>query len=164
MNNNSIVSLIEYHQKNLNIQHSNSKIIFGKFNLLYLNINSLRNKLNDIEFDLYNLTRKNKQTIHFIALTETRIGDCEIPFINIQNYNAYHRTRSDGNGGVALFVHHTLTSNLIDARTVNNIESITIDILNIGVKVMVIYKQPPVNGDIFMHELLSHIETKKISL
>lgn len=161
MNNNSIVSLIEYHQKNLNIQHSNSKIIFGKFNLLYLNINSLRNKLNDIEFDLYNLTRKNKQTIHFIALTETRIGDCEISFLNIQNYNAYHRTRSDGNGGVALFVHHTLTSNLIDARTVNNIESITIDILNIGVKVMVIYKQPPVNGDIFMHELLSHIETKK---
>lgn len=43
---------------------------FDQFNLIYLNINSIRNKLYDIEEMAY---QNNKKITHFIALTETRI-------------------------------------------------------------------------------------------
>lgn len=43
----------------LNLKHFNHKLVFGKFNILYLNINSLLNKLDELEFRLYELNNKN---------------------------------------------------------------------------------------------------------
>lgn len=149
---------ISKQQQKLNIKHTNLKHILGKFNLMYLNVNSVRNKLNDLELELFNLTKNKRQVIHFIALTETRINDYETPYINIQNYNSYHCTRIDGNGGCALFVHDSLSSNLSFKLSESNIELLAVHIFDIGINVMVIYKQPPVKGDIFIEALHSRIE------
>lgn len=83
---------------------------YDQFNLLYLNINSIRNKLYDLE-DIAH--RNSSKIIHFIALSETRILDNEIVFFNLPNYNAYYSNREDGHGGAALFVHNSLDSNLV---------------------------------------------------
>lgn len=59
---------------------------YDQINLLYSNINSIRNKLYDLEDVAHSSTSK---IIHFIALTETRIFDTETDFINLPNYNSY---------------------------------------------------------------------------
>lgn len=84
-----------------------------------------------------------------------------MPYLNIQNYNAYHSTRNDGNGGCALFVHDSLTSNLIEKKSEFNIEFLTVKILNLGIHILVMYKQPPVNGGLFIDALQERIENKK---
>lgn len=160
-NNSYIRNAIINQQQNLNLKHFNGKCMLGKYNLLYLNINSLRNKLNDLEIELFNLTQNKNKIVHLIALTETRIDESEIPFFNIQNYTAYHCARVGGSGGVALFVHDSLTSHLIDSTSYSNVELLTVNIVNINVKVLVVYKQLPVAGEAFVDVLRSRIENKK---
>lgn len=158
VNNSYILNVLSKQQQNINLKHINAKLILGKYNLLYFNINSLRNKLYDLEVEIFNITRNKNKIIHFIALSETRIGEFEIPYLNIENYNAYHCTRKDGNGGVALFVHHSLSSNLVYSKSELNIELLMVNIINIGIKTLVVYKQPPVNGDAFIEALRARIE------
>lgn len=69
--NSYIQDIINEQQQELNIKHLNSKKFLGKYNLLYLNINSLRNKLDDLELELFNLT-KNKKKKEFILLRSLR--------------------------------------------------------------------------------------------
>lgn len=59
-------------------------------NILYLNVNSLRNKKLDVESYLCSLGK----LIHIILLTETRIHAEETKFFNIQSYDAWFNCRS----------------------------------------------------------------------
>lgn len=97
-------SLNEQH-RNIEIKHFNNKLMFGKVNLLYLNINSILNKLDDLQIHLHEILLKNKKkTIHMIALTEVRLHDNITPYFNLPLYTSFYSTRSDGYGGCALFV------------------------------------------------------------
>lgn len=95
---------------NINCRQKLNWTKFDQFNMIYWNINSIRNKLFDIEEIAYQNSAK---TTHFIALTETQILDNETDFFNIPNYNSYFSNRDDGHGGAALFVHDSLDSNLV---------------------------------------------------
>lgn len=119
---------------------------FDQFNLMYWNINSLRNKLFDIEESVYQNSRK---IVHFIALTETRIFDNETEFFNISNYNAYFSNRNDGHGGAALYVHSSLDSNLIASGVEFKINYVIVNIPSIKTSIAVIYKKPTVSFDKF---------------
>ena len=66
-----------------------NKQSLDSLSILYLNINSLRNKLYDLEIFLTTLMFKPD----VILLTEVRILSNEHPYYNIPNYNATFSTR-----------------------------------------------------------------------
>lgn len=149
-------------QNALHLQYIGNRLSYSKFNLLYLNINSLLNKLDDLEFTITELNNKNtRNIIHFIALTEIRLHDYQIPYFNIQSYTPYYCTRNDGYGGCALFVHSSLNSNLVESKSVHNIELLTVKINDLALNITVVYKQPLVNNDLFTNTLHSFIQNKK---
>ena len=88
-------------------------VALDDFNLKYYNINSIKNKLFQIENDL-DICNNNK-FIHFLALTETRILPNETDLFNLPNFKSYFSCREDGHGGAALFVHDSLDSCLIES-------------------------------------------------
>lgn len=160
MNNNdtTIHRTLQTMQQNLNAKYFTEKFKLGKYNLLYLNINSLRNKFEEIELLIEQIKISEGKIIHFIALTETRIKSHDIPFYNIANYLSFHCTRDDGYGGCALFVHNSLTCNFVKNKSIHNIELITVYIIEPAINITVVYKQPTVNGEIFIHTLIPFIE------
>lgn len=126
---------------NLNITQKVSWIKYDQFNMVYWNINSLRNKLYDIEEIAH---QKITKIIHFIALTETRIFYHETDFFNLPNYHTYFSNRSDGHGGAALFVHDTLDSNLVASGEEFKVNYVIVNIPAIKTSIAVLYKKPTV--------------------
>lgn len=120
---------------------------FDQFNLIYWNINSIRNKLYDIEETAY---QNSSKFIHFIALTETRILDSEIDYFNIPNYTSYFSNRPDGHGGAALFVHNSVDSNLIASGCDFKTNYVIVNIPALKTSIAVVYKKPTVSIDKFL--------------
>lgn len=124
-----------------NVTQKVNWIKYDQFNMVYLNINSLKNKLYDIE----DIAHQNKsKIIHFIALTETRISDNETKFFNIPNYHSYFSNRSDGHGGAALFVNDTLDSNLVVSGEEFKVNYVIVNVPAIKASIAVVYKKPTV--------------------
>lgn len=113
---------------------------YDNFNLIYWNANSIGNKLYLIENEIDMHSNLNK-TIHFIAITETRIFPSQTEFYNLSNYNAFFNCRSDGYGGVALYVHESTNCNLIEASEEQKINYIIVRIPDIRSCIAVIYKK-----------------------
>lgn len=116
MNNGTFIahsSLISI-QEQMKLKYDNKRMRMGKYNLLYLNINSLRHKEDELENAIHDLQNNSGKIVHFVALTETRIKELDIPLYNLPNYASFHCTRGDGYGGCALFVRESLTCNLIE--------------------------------------------------
>lgn len=120
MNNNvNVDNLIHNSFKSINYLNSLSnfyKVNSIKLNILYFNAISIRNKWDEIISFLNSF----KCQIHCIIITETRLYREENKFFNIQNYISYHSNRvydrwsGEGRGGgVAIYVHSSLTSTLI---------------------------------------------------
>lgn len=149
-------------QNQIELKHINHKLMLGKFNILYLNINGIAHKIDDIELNLFNILDKHKnQNIHCIALTEVRIHDFKTKFFNIPHYISFYCTRSDGYGGVALFVHESIDAHLVETNSNNNIQHLTVNLVQLSVSVAVVYKQPSVSDDVFVDFISSFIENKK---
>lgn len=96
-----------------NVTHYLHTFPYGKINLLYININSLRNKIEEIEIMLGSHGNK---IIHFIALAEIRIKQEENNKYCIKGYTEHFSNRDDGHGGVALYVHDSFISCLIESE------------------------------------------------
>lgn len=127
----------------VNIKYFDNRVVLSKYNLLYLNINSLKNKIEELELRIIELNNKQKnKTIHFIALCEIRIGEHDTKYYNLNNYRAFYCTRNCGNGGCALFVHSSLICSLDRYESHLNTEILSVNILSLGVKIAVVYKQP----------------------
>lgn len=108
------------HNNQLNIEylinnHSNRTHI-NDINILYINIRSLRNKLQDLEL----LIHEQKTLTHIIALTEVFIYENETQYYNINGYDKMFTTRQDrSGGGCAIYIHHSLTANQIYGKEWN---------------------------------------------
>lgn len=92
----------------MNVTHRLGDVRYNKFNLLYLNINSIKNKLDEVQIQVDQCP----EPIHFIAMTEVRIFEYENKFFNLTGYNAFYNNRIDGHGGVVLFVREDIQCNL----------------------------------------------------
>lgn len=138
------------------IKYVNNRMVLGKYNILYLNINSLNNKLDQLEIYVgeWNNKFRNK-FIHLIALTEIHLNENDTKFFNIPNYNVFFSTRNSRLGGCALFAHKTLLCNLESKISNSNIEMLRVKILNLGISIMVIYKQPKSLNNIEFIEMLN---------
>lgn len=131
---------------------------YDNYNLIYWNANSIRNKIYTIENEIHLHSNSNK-TIHFIAITETRISQHQTDFYNIQNYNAFFNCRDDSYGGVALYVHESIDCNLIESAEENKINYLIVRIPEIRSCIAVVYKKPSVSFTVFS-SVLTKILTK----
>lgn len=145
----------------IKLKHINNKTVLGKFNILYLNINSIVSKLDELEIHLSNIIKDSNKTIHCVALTEMRIHEQQLAFFNIPSYTAFVSTRSDGYGGCALYVHDTINAHLIEKKSFNNIDLITVNLIELGASIIVVYKQPAVDNEFFINFMASYIENKQ---
>lgn len=86
-------SLNNIHEQ-INLNNFKNRLVFGKYNILYININGLTNKLDDLELIITEFNVKYpKKIVHFIALTETRLFDSQTLFFNLPQYTAYYCSR-----------------------------------------------------------------------
>lgn len=168
MNNNNNFALarraIINSQEQLNIKYKKNLLKLGKFNIIYLNINSLRNKLDELEELIHETQNSNRKIVHFICLTESRLNDEDTRYYNINGYTAFHCTRADGYGGTVLFVHESLSCNLLAKKSQSNIELILVNIVELSLNIIVVYKQPPVSSDILINLLIPLLENRGKSI
>lgn len=148
-------------QNQMNLKHINHRLSMGKFNILYLNINSILHKLDEIEIHLHSILKDANKTIHCIALTEVRIHEHQTSFFNIPSYTSFYSTRNDGYGGCALFVHESNSAHLVERQSKNNIDCITVNLMELSTSIIIVYKQPAVNNDVLMEFLNVFTDNKK---
>lgn len=129
---------------------------YDNINIKYWNANSIRNKLYTIENEV-NL--RSDKTTHIIAITETRIFDHQTEFYNLPNYNSYFICRKDGYGGVCLYIHESIDSNLIESSEEAKINYVIVNVPAIRSSVAVVYKKPSVSFSV-LATVLTKILTK----
>lgn len=126
---------------NYNIEHFQNKIVASKYNILYVNIESLGAKLEDLESYLHE-HHQNGIEIHIVAVTEIDINVETSKYYNITDYSSFYSTNADGEGGVALFVHKSLPSGVIANEENGLINCLIANIPVLNVNVGVLYKHP----------------------
>ena len=99
---------------------------------LYLNARSLRNSLTDLQ-DFLNTQ---KFTIHIVIGVETWLNRNDIPYFNLNNYQAFHNVRNNKiGGGVAIYVHNSFdTASLIYEDEFDNNNILGVSLLKLFLK------------------------------
>lgn len=134
---------IDYNVQHHNVQHFQHEILPSKYHILYINIKSLDNKLDDLEFFIHRL-HTNGINIYIIAVTEINISEETSKYQNLLDYNAFYSTNATGKGGVALFIHKSLACGVIENVENNDINCLIANIPVLKVNVGVLYKNPNV--------------------
>lgn len=112
--------------------------IAKNFNLLALNIQSLRNKLNSFT----NFVVTSKTSFHVIVLSETHIKSDEAHFFNLPGYNVVHNIRKGNrSGGVSIFVKRDFSSfNVLHSIEFDLNNSLLIELNRPKVKILGFYR------------------------
>lgn len=108
----------------------------NNFNILYLNIRSLRNKLEDLHL----LITSYKCPIHVIILTESWLKESENMFFNLPYYTSYFSNRATAYGGVAIYVSEKINSTFIFEEEFQNSNFLVIRLPKHNFYIMGIYK------------------------
>lgn len=153
---NNIAYNSELFSHNVQIKYFLDKAKLSKYNILYLNINSINNKLDHLEDLISDIGN-----IHIIALTEIRIFMEQNVYFNLPNYNVFFNNRSDGEGGIALYIHNALSTRLILNVCDNNVHYLLVNIAELSINVALIYKQPSANHDILINCIYSILGVHK---
>lgn len=142
----------------INTKYKLNTFTLSKLNILYLNINSIRNKIDEIEIIIASHSNK---IIHFMALTEIRITRETNKFYHIPNYNVYFNNRDSGDGGVALYIHDSIQTTEIHNECIQNINFLMIRINKLKFNLGVIYKKPTVTNNTFNEFMRNKLSRNK---
>lgn len=130
------------------------------FNIIYFNIQSIRNKLHDLE----SVVKSFNFRIHAIVLTEIWIMECENKFFNLPGYTAYFSNRKNGYGGTALYIIDDISSSFVFEEEFENSSILCIKLLKQNFYIFSVYKAPDSNIDRFIDKLDNNILTIKNSI
>lgn len=118
------------------IYHQNTlKPTNNGLNVINFNIHSMRNKLELIEAELTKLPR-----IDIIVITETWMIPGTEDMYNLEGFTAYHESRNDGYGGLAVYVRDNLSHTCVTRRNFQNIQMIVIKLSTC--RIIAVYRQP----------------------
>jgi hypothetical protein len=127
----------------------------NNINCLYLNAQSLRNSLNDLQCFITSLNFK----IHIVLVVETWIKATEIQFFNLLNYQSAHSTRPNSiGGGASIFILNEFdTGNIVYEECSNNNNFIIISLIKHNIQIGLCYRQPnnslDQDGNLFLSKL-----------
>lgn len=153
-------------RNNFNVTH-NLNVIPGhpkpKYNLLYININSLNGKLDDLELYINQWTGKRLNEaqceLHIIAVTDIQLHEDESKYYSIPYYKSYFTNNINGSGGAALFVHTSLPSGLVENDDAGNLNYLQVFIAGLKMNVAIIYMNPSTNSETLYRLFESIIES-----
>lgn len=120
---------------NCNIQHY---ILPSKYNILYINLNSFPNNLDDLEVYVHSLGIE----IYIIAVTNIKIHFETSRYCNLLNYNSFFSTNECGEGGVALFIHKSLTGGVTEKLESDNLNCLIAHIPVLKINIGILYQNP----------------------
>lgn len=136
--NHSHLQTLKTNQLNLNITHntntapkSNQKLL----NIFYVNIRSLKNKFTDLKHTL----EKDKISYHIIIIIETWLKKDETRFYEMDNYNMHNSVRMRDGGGITIYTHNSLHTNLQYEYTDENNHFIVTHIHKYNLKIAALY-------------------------
>lgn len=138
----------------------------NKVRILYLNTQSLKNKIDDIELMIF------KYNPMIIILTETWLKQNEINYYNFNNFSSFHSVRDNNQstilqkgGGVSVLVSESVMGHIIFEykNNFNNVMGINIPCLNINIFGIYISNNPLNNIPVFLEELDKIMEKFKNS-
>lgn len=143
----------------LNVMHHNilpSNVPQNAYmNCLYINAQSLRNSLNDLQSFINELNFR----IELVLVVETWLNESDKKYYNLINYQSFHSVREVGNGGGAsIFIHNDYDiGNIIFEESVNNNNFLLLSLLKQHINIGLAYRQPnnklDPNGKLFMNKL-----------
>lgn len=120
---------------------NNPNFFEESLNIIHINIQSIRDKLDEIDLIIKDFVNKHDKTIHFIALSEIWIYQNENYLYQIDDYESFFSNR-DGNrsGGCCIYVHNSLNANLIQQHEYELSNFLMIYITNYNINIACIYR------------------------
>lgn len=113
----------------------------NNLNIIYINIQSLRNKIDDLSLLIEKIEKQQKQKVHIIALTEIWIYENENQYYNLNNYNAYFQNREENrSGGCCIFVHEEIISTFIKSINFEKSSFLMIKLNEYDINIACIYR------------------------
>lgn len=126
---------------NYKVQHALDEILPSKYNILHININSLQQKIDDLELYIHKLHERGVN-IHIISVAQIKIHREVTKFYNLSDYNSYFSVNSSDEAGCALFVHKSLTSGIVGSVESESANCLIANITALNINVGVFYKNP----------------------
>lgn len=112
----------------------------GNLNILYLNVQSLRNKIDNLKL-LVERNNRSKNVPHIIALSEIWIYKNENEYYNLPGYNAYFANReTDRSGGCLIFVLESLDSMMVRCTEYEKSSLLTVKLTKLNINIACVYK------------------------
>ena len=149
--------------ENIDIKHfiNTNNIIDSNLNIIYMNIRSLRNKLEHLETLLHT-----HRLIHIVILTETWLHENETHLYNLQNYKHIFNTRPTRGGGVSIFVHNSLNANVLynEEWELNNILGIQLLNQSMKINLFAVYRHILSNFTNFLFKINQILQKYKRSI
>lgn len=131
---------------------------YQNLNILYINIRSLRNKLDDLNDIVY----QNKN-IHIIILTETWIYANEEQYFNIDKFKAVHNCRNTRGGGASIYIREEIAfiENDMTAYNFNECNIVSLKLVKQKLTIFGVYRPPQNNIEEYINELDKLLENQK---
>lgn len=135
-------------------------------NILHINIQSIRNKLNDLSMLITNIENQNsKKKIHVIAHSEIRIYNNENKYYNINGYDVYFSNRgANRSAGYCVFVLNEITSTLVSEFEYKKSNFLVVKLIKSDIHVACIYRYGESNVNNFNDKLETEILKHKRTL
>lgn len=130
-----------------------------KLSIMYSNIRSLRNKIDELKCIVKNCT-----TLDIIILNETWLYINEVEYFNIEGYSAIHSCRSGRGGGAAIYIKNTLNYKCILNEYKNGCNWVGVEIQNYNIKIETVYRPPQSDLQLFLHDLDNLLQMNKKNL
>lgn len=138
MNDENFVSLSPEVEYFLKIKNKYSMNLNLNLNILYINMQSLRNKLIMLE----SFVASFRHRIDILVLTEIWITKDEINFFNLSGYRAFFSNRTNGFGGVAVYIKNEIRSCYIYDEEFNNSNFLLVKLLDKNINIFGVYRAP----------------------
>lgn len=161
-NNNEFIN--QFLMQNETEHHLNQiKLLKGEnLNIMYMNIQSIRNKLDDLNLMLHKIKTEQKEIIHIIALSEIWIFENENKFYNLDDYNAYFENRqSNRSGGCCVFIHKSINSTLQRKFEFELSSFIIIKLIDLNINFACVYRHCGSNMNNFTDKFENEILKRK---
>ena len=125
---------IEYY---VNDVHTHNKSL----NIMYLNIQSIRNKLDELKLLIADFENQHRKTIDIIALSEIWIYRHENFLYSMDNYDCYFSNRnSNRSGGCCMYIHKSIDATLNDEFEYELSSFLSIKLTNHDLNIACIYR------------------------
>lgn len=130
---------------------------------MYFNANSIRNKRDQINALLnYIENLSDKCIVHAILITETHLKSEEIAIFDLNGYTSFHSTRMNDRkgGGVSIYLHNTLTGNVLFEKSDQSCNYLVIKIIELDKNISCVYRAP----DSDVNDFLAIFDQSTLSL